>query len=750
MSALLYKPWKMGARVRLRERDLVQLGLGAALLAGATLLSVLCLRITGAWRWSLLESSDVLVFGALGLLWSAQSHVKSPGQLRRATLLGAVGVVLLLLYTPSSTGEAASSLAIDHPAALPLGSADFVPTGAALDPPVFSGDALDADAVELQGRPGSDVEAGADAALQDPAGDAYDSTGAGAGVGGGAARKAAADAADAAGAEAGGEGQGQGDELGDWLQPRPPAAGGDADAAAADGAAAAAGEDGGDGEQQERRAGGTGRLLLDAPASAVRRSAARGAAAAAAGAGTRSAGAAAAAPAKQVVAPPAAGPGSGAGAAPAPQPQPQRPTSSRWRARRAAAIAAAKRVRATLDAQTVGSTLLAGAFLVGAAWLNGLRRRLGRALAADTNLGTRRVLALTLAGAACIAVPLALINAAFSSGSADAATDAAAGVASGDVATAGAAGAVAAASASASSPSLLWFLLVASLFGCVHFLLGDIALELPLLSSVFGGSSGGIAGLTGAGAGSAASGSSAAGAPASSGGAQAAAIAAQDTAAVRCVLLLLVLAGSSLTCVLGSPALSSQLTLLGLLGACAFYAPAVVAASGLDTRRAVTTLRKRMASGGSGGSSGGALLPTSTSDVTAGTGAGAGAAGFVTSWFQGLGDLFLVAGHAAGLISDGSGGSGSDATRREDRGGVAANRWDDERSRGGGGFRALTRRVLRHVWSDPNSRKILIFLAINVRACAPAAAVRARARCCVDFKLAAPLAFSPLALPCAY
>lgn len=355
----------------------------------------------------------------------------------------------------------------------------------------------------------------------------------------------------------------------------------------------------------------------------------------------------------------------------------------------------------------MGSTLLAGAFLVGAAWLNGLRRRLGRALAADTNLGTRRVLALTLAGAACITVPLALLNAAFSSNSSS--SDAAAhGVvsAAGDAASAAAA-AAAASSSSSSSPSLLWFLLVACLFGCVHLLLGDIALELPLLSSVFGGSgsSGALAGL--AGAGSAGSGSSTAGSSAapSSGGAQATAMAAQDTAAVRCVLLLLVLAGGSMACVLGSPALSSQLTLLGLLGACVFYAPAVVAASGLDTRRAVLTLRKRMASEGSGG---GALLPTSATDLAT---SGSGAAGFVTSWFQGLGDLFLVAGHAAGLVSAG----GSDVSRREDRGGVAANRWDDERNRGGGGggFQALTRRVLRHVWADPNSRKILIFLAIN-------------------------------------
>lgn len=48
-----------------------------------------------------------------------------------------------------------------------------------------------------------------------------------------------------------------------------------------------------------------------------------------------------------------------------------------------------------------------------------------------------------------------------------------------------------------------------------------------------------------------------------------------------------------------------ELTLLRLLGAWAIYGPAVMAASGPDTWRAVLTLRKRTASGGDGG---GALL----------------------------------------------------------------------------------------------------------------------------------------------
>lgn len=674
-SALLYKPWKMGARVRLRERDLVQLGLGAALLAGAALLSVLCLRIAGTWRWSLLEFSDVLVFGALGLLWSAQSHVKSPGQLRRATLLGAIGVVLMLLYTPSTAEVSAAagaeaSLSVEEVADLgiPPKRPRFAMSDGESGLPSRAGDrefaANDGDfpmAGEARVMRVPEAPEAKGVAFQDPAGDAYDS---------GPAEGAVSAAPGAAT-----------NEIGEWLQPRPVEEGAGPESPSGNGEA---------GRTDVADSGRIGRLLLDAAIEG--RSAPRPAA----GAGQRAAsvsrtgGESSVDKARGAAAPPLPIPSAPSG--------PQRPTSSRWRARRAAAIAAAKRVRATLDAQTIGSTLLAGAFLVVAAWLNGLRRRLGRALAADTNLGTRRVLALTLAGAACITVPLALANAIFSSGPSPAEAGALSADSTGE-ATGATAGTV-----SGSSPSMPWFLFVASLFGCVHFLLGDIALELPLLSSVFGG-----AAIPGPGPGPAGASSSS-----SSGGAQAVAIAAQDTAAVRCVLLLLVLTGSSLVCVLGAPALSSQLTLLGLLGACIFYAPAVIAASGLDTRRAVGTLRKRMSAGGAGGG-GVTLLPTSLPN-SAGEGAATGIAGFVGGWFQGLSDLFLVAGHATGLIAD-SGGSAADVrdvSRRQERG-AGGHRWDDERGGSGGGFQALTRRVLRHVWADANSRKILIFLVINVR-----------------------------------
>jgi hypothetical protein len=393
----------------------------------------------------------------------------------------------------------------------------------------------------------------------------------------------------------------------------------------------------------------------------------------------------------------------------------RRASSGRWRSRRLAALAAASRVKRALEAQTVGSTYLAGAFLVATSWLNALRRRLARGVAADTGLGTRRVLAIVVAGAALIMLPVAVLHSLFDSGD----------------------GGGSAAEA-ARAPGMLHFLLAAVAYGAVVCIFSDIAVELPLLSSVFGGGKVGAGAGAGVGAGAGAGATPETPRPAAP---AAAVLAAQDAAAVRCLSLLVAYGlGAALCAALGAP-YAGQVTVLGLAAAGLLYVPAAISASGLDATRALGTLKKRLG----GGAGEAAAVPAA---AAAAAGAPAQLAALLASWFVDLSGLLAVVGHAAGLLSDGGGG--------DDGGKAALPRYSSYGAGAGAGAGADRRtlagraqHVFAHVWSDPDSRKIFMFLSINVRGRARARAAAAAAAAAAAFPLLPRAGAPALRLPLA-
>lgn len=592
-STALYRPWRALGRARLGERALARLAACAVILVCTTLAGVFCLKVVGAWRWTLLEHADALLAGGLALAGIAMSgggsaHAKAPAALRRAAALGVVGLLLLLWYRPGAGGEGITVL--PPPSAQWSGSmararAAAFAEGAGVPQP-------------LHHRARMMLE------LQPPVVPASAS-----------ALKAAAAAS--AGAEE------------------------DADLGSAGGSASANGEN----DQAEAAAPENEEALLPA----VTAAAVDGA----------SASVSSTASAVRSLA-----------------------SRGRWLSRREAALAAASRVKRALEAQTVGSSYLAGAILVAVSWLNALRRRMTRSVAADTGLGTRRVLALVVTGAAAVMIPVAAIHALLDGGG----------------------GSDSNAGESLRAPSWPYFFLAAVSYGAVVCIFSDIAVELPLLSSVFGGGSG--AGATSGGALSSpwaggstplpiatAASASAAAASAPSGSA-AAVLAQQDAAAVRCLSLLVAFGlGAALCWALGGP-YGGQVTLLGLFAAGVLYVPAAISSSGLDASRALGTLRKRLGAEPAAATGGAAAMATS----------------MLTAWFVDLSGLLAVVGHAAGLISEDDGARAAlprFASSYGATGGVAG--VADRRTFGG-----RVRHVFEHVWNDPDSRKIFLFLTINV------------------------------------
>ena len=183
-----------------------------------------------------------------------------------------------------------------------------------------------------------------------------------------------------------------------------------------------------------------------------------------------------------------------AASAPAASPVPLRGPLTKRVARGAnILLAQAERLRNVIAKHERSSVYLAGAFLALGAWLNNVRRRLETTLAADTSISPRKLHALVLVGAALLWAPVAFVRwVVLAAGAPDAEAEAVGLVKShmpwilsnvGDH----------------SLPSLLWYALVAIAFAVGVMILGEHALDIhisgPLASGrAIGASAGGLLG----------------------------------------------------------------------------------------------------------------------------------------------------------------------------------------------------------------------------------------------------------------
>ena len=352
--------------------------------------------------------------------------------------------------------------------------------------------------------------------------------------------------------------------------------------------------------------------------------------------------------------------------------------------RRAAALAAARRVVAAeaaavervLERHDQRAVFLAGALMVVASTLNALRRRLGRGVATSTGLGTRRTHALVLVAAAAVWLPVAAMAAAWGVGTDSARGSGGSGGDDGD-------SEWSPVSAGDSQPSLIGFLCAAAAFGALVLLLAEYAAELPLTAA---GSDGGV---------DAAGGKLSVSTLAGSGVQPGAALAASDAAALRAfttfVAFLAALAADALLGGDGSYEVTGPL----LLGAAAFL-PGTIALSGADVRPLL-----RLATGhedvlGASMRVLRALWDSLLAPVLGVAATPTGSDGAGEDWLQGGG---------GGLFSPSSFRAVSAAIESV-AGPSVASAFDR--------FAATTATVMRHVWEDANSRKIFMFLCINV------------------------------------
>ena len=378
--------------------------------------------------------------------------------------------------------------------------------------------------------------------------------------------------------------------------------------------------------------------------------------------------------------------------------------------KREAALAAARRalqvraqtVRAILESHTQSSVLLAGVLMCVGSWGNALRRRLSRDLSVSSGLGARKAHAAVIASAALLWLPLALFKSWVLDGPQ----------------LLGSGGELHVEAGGAAAPSTLRFLFVALLFGTTVLLFAEYVSEMPL--TLFSTGGGGVGSGTAIFAPSSSS-SSSSSAPSSAvpslslpsllagkdgggvlplssgdgvggGGGGGRGLAASDAATLRSFMLAVGFYASLAATVLYGGDSSYQVT-AALWLAAVTYVPGTVALSGADL---APLLR---------------VLTGSDDTLRAITG--------------GLRDLWAAAAPVLGIsVGDGSGGGYAVSTPRSyggdaDDGGGGG---EDGGDRGFGAipptqfarFAALSRKVMAHVMSDPNSRKIFMFLCINV------------------------------------
>lgn len=386
------------------------------------------------------------------------------------------------------------------------------------------------------------------------------------------------------------------------------------------------------------------------------------------------------------------------------------------------AMAGAARVRRVLEAHTQWSVLLAGALSMLAAWLTTLRRTLAREIgsvpdASGKTMGSRRVNAVIVTCAAALWTPLAVLKWLF-----DGAGDAAAAVGGG----AGIGAGGAAFGAGPAPPSLAWFWAAAAAFALSSLLLSEYILDMPLF---FASPSAAPAGSGGASAGVLPPRSAASSSSSSQGSANDLAVLRSWQLAVGYYLTSAVVwlaagnFGPAIASPIGAAGSASggggadmQLTWALFLAGLTFV-PGTIALSGADVPGALKQLTGGTAAGGKGSSSSG----------------GGSVSEIVGHWAATLTELGVPASVGGALKAGGEGlaallgsclGAEEHAlTPREGGGSGSGSGVDHYAGDGkGAGFWGLTRRVLRHVLEDRNSRKILYFLAINVSTPQPAAA----------------------------
>jgi hypothetical protein len=300
--------------------------------------------------------------------------------------------------------------------------------------------------------------------------------------------------------------------------------------------------------------------------------------------------------------------------------------------RGAAAFAAAKRVKTALDAQTMSSVVLAACFVMLAAWMNNIRRRLTQTVADDAAVGLRRIHGIVLIIAAAASLPMSILNSMFSSPP----------------------------PADAAVPSLWSFFMSASVFGVVVLFLAEALLGWSLPASA----------------------STTLFSPSAASKRPPAVI--SDTLFIRLLLLLTGFTFGVILCACASSmSLQRQLTYASVLGFYCLFLPGTVMTIGLNFVSFVDNLAKRFEGRAGPDGSKYALLSR--------------AANLLSSCFRDDANAPLPT-HNESLARSAS---------------------DDAHSHADLSFARLTRRVMKHVWEDKNSRKIFLFLCINVRIYSP-------------------------------
>jgi uncharacterized membrane protein YgcG len=326
----------------------------------------------------------------------------------------------------------------------------------------------------------------------------------------------------------------------------------------------------------------------------------------------------------------------------------------------------AARLRAVLSLHERSSVLLAALLMCGCAWVNNVRRTLEKQLAAETGIGGRRLHALVLTAAALLWTPVAFLRWAYA---------AVVPLAPGEVSPLDAAARASAAAAGLadsvidlhSGPSTTWFFVVAAFYAFGVLLMGEHALDMQIQGTGSGGAGGG-----GGGAGPLLGGGGIA-------GAQLPALLAGMDASGR--------AGGG-----SSAAASADNTLLRVWSALCAFSLAVSLSAG-------------RAAPGAPSQTSSPLLWLGTAVVLAGL---AAAGGLDASQAQRL----------WGSASRGHGGGGGGGIGTSNAAWTADDKLLKSSSSGlggGGSFSAQARKVLAHILDDDNSRRILMFLSINVR-----------------------------------
>lgn len=383
-------------------------------------------------------------------------------------------------------------------------------------------------------------------------------------------------------------------------------------------------------------------------------------------------------------------PGAAEGAAP-PPPRPVPPSPAGSAARRFGAAAASRvmkqaaAVKRVFERHERSSVLLAGVVLIGAAWLNSIRRKMQQQLSADTGMSPRALHSAVLICATLTWLPIAGVRWLFSPSYAgeDAAVSAVAAGLDGSAAGEAAQAAV----LSHLQPGWFAFTACAAAYGLVIFLFYENMLDLPLFSGI--GAKGSAAEKSGSAPGSL-PGAGVAGSKAPAG-------TASDTTLLR--LLAMINCFWSTLSFGWTASWGYQSTWPMCFGALLFI-PSVIAAAGVDWQQAQRMMW--MFWPGGGGSGGG-----EKEDKAHGSGTWMAALSSTLEAVNtalGCGRQMTYSAEAGGYVPVNSSSRFSSSS--------AASLWLIRMAPSA--WTGTVERVLRHILDDHNSRKIFTFLCINV------------------------------------